>query len=622
MVLLLASVAHGATYYVDGTLADDCDGTNSYYDVSTRTRSAGAGQIAWNDLASANSTLVAGDTVYIRGGTEDYQVYNVTTLSGAGEGIQPDNSGTDFDHLITYSTYQNEKVHLLGDADVGDDQTIGIWIYEKDYIKVTGISAYNLKISKMSHNICIGNKSGGDSGGSKSEFNEVCYIWSTDNLRDDTWARALQQSNAVWKNSMYNHIHHCKFTYTGWMQEGVPPHNGDIFWVGTEAGNSGADTNTDNFNVIEDCEFAYGGHSTFGLHSAMYTVVRNNYIHNEPWFDYEGTDYSYRNIICDGYYGNAGNSIFENNRVGYASHAIGVTSGGQGAKWGLSDCIIRYNSWLGNTSECFGFYPAYGKTKSNYNYLYNNTFFHNGYENLQKTIRFARIAGDPGIPWSVVYGNVLKNNLFHDDYSIGQYDDVYTFSNGTYEDCVGCGEDQGCNVIGNGWDDWADDDDGDPLFVNESMADKTSWILPNFNLQSGSGAIDQGTYLTQANGASDGDETTSTTLIVDDANYFQDGKFGSASGCDPTKWPPSVDIQADWIAIGTVTNTVQISSINYTTNTITLASPMAWADNAPVWLYKKSDGKVVLYNCPDMGAYEHIIINAPQAPQNVIVVPH
>jgi hypothetical protein len=66
-----------------------------------------------------------------------------------------------------------------------------------------------------------------------------------------------------------------------------------------------------------------------------------------------------------------------------------------------------------------------------------------------------------------------------------------------------------------------------------------------------------------------------------------------------------VTLFPDWIAIGTVGNAVQISSINYDTNTITLASPMIWTNDAPIWLYKNSSGVRVLYGtAPDIGAHE------------------
>jgi hypothetical protein len=69
-------------------------------------------------------------------------------------------------------------------------------------------------------------------------------------------------------------------------------------------------------------------------------------------------------------------------------------------------------------------------------------------------------------------------------------------------------------------------------------------------------------------------------------------------------------MQPDWIAIGSVANVVQIASITYGTyanpaGTIKLASPTSWSSGARVWLYKKSDGALVLYGAaPDYGASE------------------
>jgi hypothetical protein len=94
----------------------------------------------------------------------------------------------------------------------------------------------------------------------------------------------------------------------------------------------------------------------------------------------------------------------------------------------------------------------------------------------------------------------------------------------------------------------------------------------------------------------------STTLIVDDALFFQDGSWGSDLS----------DIQADWIAIGTINNKVQIGLIDYATKTIILSSPKTWEDNASVWLYKDSGGNVVLRgSAPDIGAHEAHTLKAP-----------
>jgi hypothetical protein len=128
----------------------------------------------------------------------------------------------------------------------------------------------------------------------------------------------------------------------------------------------------------------------------------------------------------------------------------------------------------------------------------------------------------------------------------------------------------------------------DPLFVSNGT---------NFNLQSSSPAIGAGTYLTTANGSGSG----STALVVNDASYFQDS-YG-LSNAYSTVYP-------DCISITTVTNHVCISSVNYSTNTITLASAISWSNGDHIWLYSKSDNARVLYGtAPDMGAFPNATIS-------------
>lgn len=125
------------------------------------------------------------------------------------------------------------------------------------------------------------------------------------------------------------------------------------------------------------------------------------------------------------------------------------------------------------------------------------------------------------------------------------------------------------------------DVNGDPLVTDGSTCD--------FTLQSMSPAIDTGGPLTTVHA----DDTGSgTSLIVTDAQWFQDGW----AGVDP-----------DYIAVGTVGNTVQISSIDYGTNTITLAGGISRTPGSdPIWLYRKSDGDYVLHGAaPEIGAFEY-----------------
>ena len=176
-------------------------------------------------------------------------------------------------------------------------------------------------------------------------------------------------------------------------------------------------------------------------------------------------------------------------------------------------------------------------------------------------------------------------------------------------------------ILENNWDDFVET--RNPLFINEgpysnpSMDDPyfeasnpLSKTVPDLRLQESSPCIDAGGALTTAVGAG----SASSNLVVVDSLYFQDGNFGQGR----TAWHDYVNLQPDWIAIGTVSNAVAISSINYETHTIKLAEPKTWSDKAPVWLYKISDGTRVLYGtAPDTGAHEFEgegAVDGPTAP--------
>jgi hypothetical protein len=119
----------------------------------------------------------------------------------------------------------------------------------------------------------------------------------------------------------------------------------------------------------------------------------------------------------------------------------------------------------------------------------------------------------------------------------------------------------------------------DPQFANLSSHD--------YHLQAGSPARNAGCPLTAASGTG----SSSTSLAVADASFFQDG-YGISG------------VQPDTLRIGTST-TVQIAprGVNYSNNVITLASPVSWNRGDPIYLYKDSSGKVVLNGTkPDLGA--------------------
>jgi len=129
----------------------------------------------------------------------------------------------------------------------------------------------------------------------------------------------------------------------------------------------------------------------------------------------------------------------------------------------------------------------------------------------------------------------------------------------------------------------------DPLFVSTDGS--------NFSVQSGSPAIAGGAYLTTVSGSDSG---SGTSLVVNDANFFQDG--WNISGVSP-----------DCISVTAVGNHVCITSINYATNTLTLSGSIQRTAGDPVWLYSDSTGrKILLGIAPGIGAPQ-----SPPPPQGV-----
>lgn len=129
----------------------------------------------------------------------------------------------------------------------------------------------------------------------------------------------------------------------------------------------------------------------------------------------------------------------------------------------------------------------------------------------------------------------------------------------------------------------------DPKFVNYVGFGNAA---NDYHLQVGSPAIGTGTKLTTVNGTI----SSSTLLVVNDVSYFQDG-YGLSNAYST--------VNADCIAVTTALNHVCITSINYSTNTLTLATPISATNGDSVWLWKDSSGNVQLPGVnPNIGAFQ------------------
>lgn len=117
-----------------------------------------------------------------------------------------------------------------------------------------------------------------------------------------------------------------------------------------------------------------------------------------------------------------------------------------------------------------------------------------------------------------------------------------------------------------------------PLYVD---------ITAGPDIQSGSPAKDAAVKITSVATADTG---TGTSLVVDNAHCFQPGWAG---------------VNADVLLIGTST-TATVSSIDYSTNTITLTGSVSRNDGDAVTLYRRTDGTgVVDGTVRDIGAFEY-----------------
>jgi hypothetical protein len=596
ILLMLATTAYSAIYYVDGNLTADCDGTSYHYDVATRVRLAGPGQIAWQKIGSANSVLVAGDTVYIRGGT---YTLNASLEQNA---ISPVNSGS-AGSPITFTNYNNEDVvfqtgryavylNCGGPARGGSSN-------KRAYIKVSGSPGHPMTFNNFKYQLWI----------LTTDHIEITYCTFFDRISGG----GTPQGTYIYINAAYNWIHNNKFSRWGSCEP-----------YGTDAGGpfqmgiNDADDHGTQYNLVENNEMAYGGHHVAWL-GGTYNIYRNNYFHNEPWCPTSSPTFATRILIQNGYAAGGDDidgihNLNEGNRIGYGGPKNKSEVGGNVAQVMGAYNIWRYNVWAQSylSSVWLYCYNDYGEV-TKYNHIYNNNFWKGGYGYYQDY--YDPRATAPTNSWSksfhhpvniendvTVASNTFKNNLFYQNNTSGNYTlggnyDFVTSSNDYYSSV---GPDR--QNISNNW----TDNSGDPKFVDISAtADPTidPAALWNFNLQPTSTAIDGGTYLATANGA--GNNSTSLVLNTEAKDAYPASLFFYDAGNIASAWP-TANVNNDWIAIGTVSNVVQISSINYSTNTITLAAPMKWSNGASIWLYKKSDGARVLYGiASDYGAHEY-----------------
>lgn len=305
-----------------------------------------------------------------------------------------------------------------------------------------------------------------------------------------------------------------------------------------------------------------------------------------------------------------GGSGISSGTINYSTGAISVTFSSAPASGtpvtayydlltlGSHDMIVRYNLAY-NVGSCFAG-PSYGGTPGMR--IYNNTLNHVGYNSGSSNAG----GGDSYTGLSDANPHwVDLNNLFYDAWMF-TYNPPWGYISALSPPArtpgyglvftPSCDPSPGCSYTSSTTSAPGMVVSKDPLLKSPSTYD--------FTLQIGSPSIKKGTYLTTVASTDSG---SGRSLIVNDAGFFQDG-YG-ISGVD-----------ADCISVTTVTNHVCIQSIDYQTNTLTLASGITRSAGDKVWLYSDSTGRQVLVGgAPHIGA---TFLTPPTGPPGVSATPH
>lgn len=447
--LITCTNSWAATYFVDKSIGND----------------ANSGTISkpWKTIKKANSTLKAGDTVYLRGGTY------------SGEQIAPANDGT-ASKKISYAIYHDEIVTI---RDIGT----GIDLNNRKHIGVAGSPTKKLFVTNCDHNFTMNN----------AHHNELAYL-------DLGKMRNFKSFKGAWAGagSTYNWIHHCnvyKFGYYSSSQD-----YGDMFYIGASPalGNS--------YNLIEENHIYHGGHIPLKV-TGKWNVIRNNYLHNEEWYPYDRPKYGNRAAAIIDYHDDHINgwNLIEGNRFAFT----GIPSDANfsaGIQHTNHDSIIRKNMFYACKGPGLKIETIRTASNADDNYIYNNVFFYNGIggvaEKYQTAIWLrANVSGN--VSWNFDH-TVIKNNIFYKNPK-----NIKT--SGTVTN----------TIAENNW------LIGDPKFIDavpSKTVDPFNSDYPNFKLQErrdgkeGSPCIDAGGFLTKTVSAGNGNK-----IKVEDAHYFMDG---------------------------------------------------------------------------------------------------
>jgi hypothetical protein len=563
-----------------------------------------SGSAAWGDctvdsspcsLATANANVAAGDTVKMMSGSYSTDINPCDTCDG-----------TDWTTgLITFDGDYDGTVTIT--SSIGSHGASGeghIYLDNNSYLKI--------------NDVVLG--TGATSGPNAISIHVVDNIWLEDITLNGNYNRPVEINNeGVTGEASYIYINRLTIS----DNDGDSCGNNRPYDQVTIEGNT-HHTLIENstfgssrhmvFYYLDDCPNNPPGEDCSSYDRPRFMINRNNTSKNIAEAGW-GMAASPEDISTDPYVLIEGNFIQQSARDRNGTLAPGCSDHGKGirlegdrniARYSTDDGTIGYKEAVSNrvynntlvNNYQVGFNFRWGSSSVNHsdNRMINNIITLNAHmdNNEQRQVTWFAQSSNGTSPC-----DIFTNNLIND--SATETSRLYIETDGYDYMCTSCSVNQfntNYNDCSSG--DWIEAtgnfSSSNVGFANSSANDDVT----GYYLQSGGDAIDAGTYLTEANNS--GNSSISLSVETGGAYFFQDG-WGMTGA--------PFNINPDEICIGTVSNCVAISAIDYVNDNITLASPMTWSSGADIWLYKKSDGERVLYgSAPDVGAHELLVETA------------
>lgn len=534
-----AAVHPGRDETCGNALDDDCDGqvdqgclagTNSYYvdgaSIGGPCSDANPGTLEapWCTVSRANEALAPGDTVYLRAGQY------------AGQTIEPARSGDSDEARITYAGYEGEIAILT-------QSVYCVRLQDRSYVSILDLRFVdcerNLYLSGSSH-VNVGHCSFDNPAGPV------------------TWA-----GSRIYDRSQYNRIYRSTFS-----RYGMETDSGGAWDDGSCVLDIGNDNEIDesDHNLVVDSTFFHGGHHVLGVYSND-NVVRGNTFHNEEWYacHRDGGLCGNRDVILNSSFPDANvRNVIEDNHIVFSGLPADNDSS-SGLSLRTQHNIVRRNTFYYCDSAGVALSNDGGNTNdASDNHIYGNVFFHNGYplfdewDPTKSGMMLARWVDDA--EHNAMLDVAIKNNVFFENQLYG----IYFYYVDRAEQAVS--------------DNW--EEEGDPGFVSVSgVADPIDFDVFDFHLQETSPCIDNGGFLTRTTAAG----SDATTIAVEDAGYFSDGK-GLVEG-------DLVQLEGQPVAL-------LVTAVDVQANTLTIASPASWEAGIGVSL-------PYFGAAPDQGVHEH-----------------